>query len=628
MRITPEGIPVGGVAGDEGEHDGVFVNATVIKDGGTATTGGGRVYYQSLSGDVRSCALDGSDDRPELESGATLIVAGGGACAGFLAGAGVVTSWGLRLRDAAVLDMTADGDLLVTTSYAEGRGVAMYRKGQVVPAWTLPDQKVAIKNPYPQAFALDADRVVWANAAGRVFTRGLPAPAQASAAVFDPFLIQHPTGAVWVGYHTSDDRLLIHPIDDASRGYIVATGLTYGTTATGGFVGYSRTPNESQMVVVPIDWSAELVSLAPVVSTAVPPDASTKLVAGAWGTTPETPGNLSVGPDASKAVICTIGEVGQIDPARLLALFVSDADASRDRQGAEELKVPLAIYVDDRDYLARVPGILDAVGDTPWIAILQCYIDCRGREGESLDRFAAEVAAQAQQLPVPWIAAVRCTAPKVDDVVVIPVERVIAAMNRLVPIVTDPRCLGWALFKWKRGDGVTGVPALEAPARAWLTGSPQLRPTQARTWAAEFYGPAAPPAEPVRFAITVHGYADKGTAPFKPHVAYTVEGAPGPLTVMLTLDGLVVGQSDLASGTLQSLAPVQAGEYRLGLTAVSNGRTTQTAEPRIVRVLPPSKPEIPGITYPSQPGSGTAEGARLPSQQAAEAAQRENEGDL
>lgn len=267
MKITQSGIPVGGAAGA-----GVFVNDARIKDGGTATTDGQRVFYQTPTiYTVRSCAFDGSDDQPVHHAGASLIVAGGGHWAVWLSGVGLETSWGLKLKEAAALAMTDAGDLLALISYAAGKGLALYRAGSSTAAWALPNAETLIRYPYPQAFTVDGDRVVWANAAGQLLARGLPAPAQVSPA-FDPFYLDAPDGVVWIGYHTNDDRFLLHPIGDASRGYIVATGLTFGTTATGGFVGYSRNAAESAMVVEAIDWSQPLVSLAPVPAKPIGPE--------------------------------------------------------------------------------------------------------------------------------------------------------------------------------------------------------------------------------------------------------------------------------------------------------------------------------------------------------------------
>lgn len=270
MKITPQGITVGGAAGDEGPLDGVFVNNTLICNGGTATTNGSRVFYQSESATVRSCDLDGSNDDAVLNVGASLIVAGGNQWAVWLKGSGIWTSWGLRLPpqldnqgnmvESAVMAMTETGDLLTLASYTYGKGLAMYRAGSATAAWALPSADPTIRYPYPQAFALDANRVVWANPAGTLFTRGLPQPKQVGPA-FDPLLVEAPDGRVWVGYHTY--QFILHPIDDASKGYILAEGMTYGTTATGQFVGYSRNAAESDMVAIPVDWSADTVSLAP-----------------------------------------------------------------------------------------------------------------------------------------------------------------------------------------------------------------------------------------------------------------------------------------------------------------------------------------------------------------------------
>lgn len=552
-----------------------------------------------------------------------------GAWAGWTSQFGVVTSWGLNLPKAVLLDMAADGTVLVGDDYQSGRGISAYRK--LGGEWHVPSARPEMRFPYSQAAILDEHTACWTeNVNGRMVLKGfgLPEAPRLPWNVLHPGRLFRVNGAPWVVYlRGEDDRIITHPWDFQGRGFSVP-GFGFGpdacfddeTLTLCWSSGAGEVPGDIH--TQPFKLS-ELQEIPSVTTPIVKPNLSSKLVAGAWGTTSETPGNLSIGPDPTKAVICTIGEVGQVDPARLLALFTDEANIAKDRLEAEALKVPLAIYVDDRDYLARLPEIVAAVRDTPWIAIVQCYIDCRSREGERLEDFGPEVLGQVRGLPVPWIAAARCFTGSGA----VPVPRVIAAMNALAPIVDLPSCLGPALFKWKRGDGVTGVPELLPAAEAWLKGTPTLQPNQARARAAEFYANADPQPEPGRFAITVHDYTTVATAPATIGARFEVEYSPGHVTVMLTLDGEVVASADQLSGWIGSVV-TQPGEYRLGLTAVSNGRKTQTGAVRIVRVLPGAPmPEIPGITYPSQPGSGTAEGARIPSQQAADAARKEESSD-
>lgn len=640
-RISDSGVAVAGVG------DGVISLNGVVPVELQGTVGGGACWfdrdsiaYQRKVGPEQYIieAFNASTlERWTLaKRGASVLRSDGqGRFATWAAGAGVIDEQGRTWAKAALLDYE-DGILVLCPDQQTAVGIELCRGGQVIQTIkeTGPILSDAVTGP---AVFLRSGLLAYQNDQGwSVVGANTPyvRPGYPVAMVPVPLLdgryavLEHDAARLYLRWPEDPSKGLL--IQDAGEFHAMdARVVASGAIVVAWWTGPGCLPGEFRSAVVSADDIGSD-ALAPTAVTPIAPNISTKLVAGAWGTTPETPGNLSLGPDPAKAVICTAGEVSQIDPSRLMALFVSEADAARDRQAAEDLRVPLAIYVDDRDYLARLPGILTAVGETPWIAILQCYIDCRGREAESLDRFAAEVFAQASRLPVPWIAAVRCTSPRVDGIVIIPVDRVIAAMNRLVPIVADSNCLGWALFKWKRGDGVTGVPELRPAAEAWLNGAPTLQPNQARTWAAEFYGPAAPPQEPSRFAITVHDFTEQGQAPFHPSARYTVEGVPPELgiLVMLTLNGEIVGASDRPSGTVTSETPItEAGEYRLGLTASSMGRKTQTGATRIVRVLPAAPtPEIPGITYPTQPGSGTAEGARKPSQEAADAAQRENEG--
>lgn len=631
MRITPAGVPVGGV-GDRG----VFVGRVRLCDGGNATTGGNRVYYQSLLNQIRSRALDGSDDRLEMDSGATTIVAGGGALAKFLSGSGVVASWGLRLAAGAVLHMTEEGDLLVTLSYDEGKGLAMYRKGESTPAWALPDADVSILNPYPQAFALDVNCAVWRDRIGRLFTRGLPPPAQVGPAV-DPLLTVNPlTGDVWVGYHTNDDRFLLHPIADASRGYIVATGDTYGTTAAGGFVGYSLTPSESEMVTMLVDWSAPVVSLEAPAPVALAPNVPSFHVCGTWLADASAPGNLAIGsptyevPDQAVVIAGELKNDAIPEERRggLLVYLDRDDDSvratiARLMSVAAERRLPLCVY-DDRA-VGRFTLVKDACGAAPWIWLPQWYLDI----GESPDAFVARVKALAQTygghpiLPVIRAYTAWRLPPGETDISkgydAIPEAQVVAALNELVTqnALKIPGFLGPLFFAWDRLDGAKNRPMVKAAVNVWM--KVPATADNGRAFADQFF--VEQPA-PVRFAITVHGYTQQGQAPFRPRVDYTVEGAPGTVSVLVTLDGLVVGSSELMSGSVFSSEPItQPGEYRIGLTAVSNGHKTQTGSVRIVRVLP--APEIPGITYPTQPGSGRPEDASKVWNAAADAARKE-----
>jgi hypothetical protein len=348
------------------------------------------------------------------------------------------------------------------------------------------------------------------------------------------------------------------------------------------------------------------------------------LVAGAWRTTAETPGNLSLGPDPSKAAICTIEELDQVEPSRLLGLFV---DWSRDytltqriaqcQPKAEALQVPLVIYVDDREYRNRLPEIVAAVGETSWIALLQMYLECRGREGESIDDFASECAGQAAGVPVPWIAAVRCTTPAGSGITV---DRVVAALNALAPIVADPQCLGWALWAWNRADGVTGVPALRPAADAWLKVETELEPSQARQWAAD-YCAGAKPEEPL--TVTITDYTKIGTAPLTVIVQCETNARDG-----AKIEALVNGSREALAMANRGRAVLQfpilePGEYSLKARVIDGDRKAETGALRLIRVTAAPPPEIPGITYPTQPGSGSPEDARKPWQDAADAAKRE-----
>lgn len=261
MKIATSGVPVGGVAGS-----GVFAGESptvTLKPSwnGTATVGGTTVYYQGTDANLHTCELDGSNDQtvPNV-SGISLITASSTVWAVWLTSGKTVTSWGQSIPGAVPLAATEDGGILLLSDYANGQGLKM-----ITPTgdlWSLPHAHPVVWYPYPQAFALDRFHVVYYDtAAGALRAVGLPQP-QTQGTPFDPFLVTQPnSGDVWLGYHTY--QLMLHPIADASKGYILATGETFGTSATGQKVGYGLTAGETQLKTLQVDWSQPLVSLSP-----------------------------------------------------------------------------------------------------------------------------------------------------------------------------------------------------------------------------------------------------------------------------------------------------------------------------------------------------------------------------
>lgn len=644
MRIAPSGIPVGGVAGS-----GVFAGIPTARlrqsPMGTATVGGDRVYYQGADARVHSCALDGSDDRSELgyPSGIFSIEASASVVA-VCAGGGTTTSWGGWFKDAVPLFATADGAVLLLTSYSTGSGLRMVAadapNGLV---WDRPNARPITRYPYPQAFALDRHRVVYFDVAlNRFESIGLPQPKHAAGAV-DPLLVEAPDGRVWLGYHT--DRFVLHPIDDDRQGYILDTGLTYGTTATGSLVGFSRDPSESEMVVRSIDWSAALVSLAPTAPTvpaALAPNVPSVAFTGFWRSNKTAPGNAAIDSLTHPGVIAGEDTILTIPKERRLGLLVylagSDDEAlatlQRGKQFAAEHDLVAFIYDDRRAF--RYPLIKPHLAGMRVVLTPQWYLRANAALTEAHETpaaFAADVIAQAKTFDGHFLMpTIRAT----FGGWLIPAADVVEALNELIRqgALQLPGFIGWLFWAWSRKDGVDPslfvddhgrpfpIPAFRDAIDLWMKTPATANP---ETWIAEHFPPAQVP-----LAITVHDFTEQGQAPFHPSARYTVLGVPAELgiLVLLTLNGEIVGASDQVSGVVTTEKPItEAGEYRLGLTASSMGRKTQTGAVRIVRVLPPApKPEIPGITYPSQPGSGRADDARRPSQEAADAAKREEGG--
>lgn len=109
------------------------------------------------------------------------------------------------------------------------------------------------------------------------------------------------------------------------------------------------------------------------------------------------------------------------------------------------------------------------------------------------------------------------------------------------------------------------------------------------------------PTEPL--AVTISVYTQTGTAPLPVSAFYDVTGHTGPVEVLLTIDGRIVGRSEEPSGRIDADADLtEPGEYRLGATVVNRGRRAETGAVRIVRVHPRPEPPQPPVTPPTVTG--------------------------
>lgn len=262
MKLTPHGRKVGGQGGTGVKVDNVVI---VPGPGGTASATDTRAIYRSPDAQAYACDFDGSN-ATRLSTRTTQITVAGptvwGCWEGPDAGQKTFTSFAADIDNAWAPMAAGQDDSLLLGHRATGRGLRCYDVAGTV-LWEDGNAVICFRT-LPQAFLLDAHRCIWSDPAGNLYVRGLPTPQQRGPA-FDPFALTAPDGTIWVGYH--NDRFIMHPISDASRGYILDTGLTYGTTTNGSAVGWSRDEAEGKMDALAIDWSWPLVDLTPPVST-------------------------------------------------------------------------------------------------------------------------------------------------------------------------------------------------------------------------------------------------------------------------------------------------------------------------------------------------------------------------
>lgn len=217
------------------------------------------------------CNPDGSGLEQLKQVGCNIIVGGQSEFAWSVLGnvTDTQTSWGLSLPGAVAMWMTDDDALIVLMNYSTGRGVACYRKGNMnaaAPDWSVPDAVTLTRYPYPQLFALDADRVVWCDVHGNMGAYGMPVPAPALNGFVNPFVVEHPDGSLWLGCTSGNDQVYVRPFNDAARGYVLGTG--YGASGAGSYAAWALNTGENAAVAHLIDWSQPTV---PLTTPTVPP---------------------------------------------------------------------------------------------------------------------------------------------------------------------------------------------------------------------------------------------------------------------------------------------------------------------------------------------------------------------
>lgn len=381
----------------------------------------------------------------------------------------------------------------------------------------------------------------------------------------------------------------------------------------------------------------ELPEAVDVVPDALPPNVPTVAFTGFWRATGAAPGNAAIDSPTHPAVVADERTILSIPVERRLGLLVylvgSDAEAiaalKRGAQFASEHDLVSFVYDDQRAFRYRL--VKQHLAGMRVVLTPQWYLRANAallEADESPADFARNVIAQAKTFEGAYLMpTIRATLGGW----LIPAGDVVEALNELIRqgALRLPGFIGWLFWAWSRKDGVNPplddeghpipAPAFRPAVDLWMRTPTTV--TKAQDWIAQAFPPAASP-----LAITIVGYTEQGEAPLRASMAYEVTGAQGLVLVEMLLDGQLVATSVTPLGTIAAFID-QPGEYRLKARVTVGDRIAETGAVRIVRVRPaPPKPEIPGITYPSQPGAGTAEAARKPIQEAADAARKEESG--
>jgi hypothetical protein len=391
---------IGGVGGTGVKVDNVVI---VPPSAGTASATDTRVIYRNPHDETWSCYFDGSNPVRLGARTTQITVAGPNVWAcweGPNPGQRTFLSSGDEIDNAWAPMAAGRDDALLIGHRVSGVGLRCYVGATMV--WEDPTAVICFRT-LPQAFALDGYRCVWADPAGKLYARGVVTPQQQGPA-YDPFLIEAPDGRVWVGYH--NDRCIMHPIDDASHGYILDTGVTYATTANQSRVAWSRDEAEGQMESVEIDWSRPTVSLVPQGPPIYVPPFSRPCLIAPYHATRHGKSVFSVGhveiitngeDPASRRmrrhVIADIETVDMVPEGELYAVFAdthSDLDIIRAK--ADQRGVPMIVY---HDHITAFPEAVLAQMRPGWdIVSTKHYCDWN----EPVDIFKARSHWQVEQV--------------------------------------------------------------------------------------------------------------------------------------------------------------------------------------------------------------------------------------
>lgn len=180
---------------------------------------------------LRACDADGGRDRQVDRDGGAPVYANGGVWASFLQGRGVQTSWGFTSPAGAPLGVAPDGTVFLT-AYQQPDEIYAYAPGTDYPARIVSGARpmVSLSTTPGHLSALDGRRFVWTDQGLRLRSYGLPAPAQVDEPAYQPTILEPSPGRYWIAYRTQSGRGILHPLEDASRGYVAGLDVN-GFTA-------------------------------------------------------------------------------------------------------------------------------------------------------------------------------------------------------------------------------------------------------------------------------------------------------------------------------------------------------------------------------------------------------------
>lgn len=358
------------------------------------------ILYQGADDRLHVCDADGANDAEVDARGSSPLYAGAGHwLANLQGGDGVRSSWGLNLPKAAALGMSSDGTAYVQTDYQSGEGLQAYRPMSLVPMFEY-------RQVYPslgQFACLDGGRCVWLLQDGHnvLQSSGLPIPEQVAPAY--GLALGDAAGTVWVAYGTQDRGWVLHPLDDASRGFTLTTGDAFGVLLSEPEPGvieatwFSNTGEVGPMTRRLV-WTRDAVPFAAAPEPAVP--AVSRTVWAGWyafehaGIDPQGNCGLYVGPGQDGYIRTLDGR-----PIAQYAAAQHDSDVDELESRIHEVQqgdsiVPVLAYWTLNAQGIRVPNGADLIG-----------VEAYPKIWESAAQFESRVRAAVARVRRAWLIA-------------------------------------------------------------------------------------------------------------------------------------------------------------------------------------------------------------------------------